>query len=69
MTHTNETRRARTLAFVFGGGSVLIELILLIAISHAQAPEGRFLAGERCASVTTIEASPVILLRKFEVSL
>jgi len=69
MTHTNETRRARTLAFVLGGCSVLIELTLLIAMSHAQAPEGRFLAGEPCAPVLTVEASPVILLRKIEVAL
>ncbi len=68
--NTQANRRARTLAFALGGLSVVIELAMLVGLSHAQAPEGKFLAGRTgCAPMTLTEGSPVILLRKFELSL
>ena len=69
MTHINQTRRAQTIALVLVGCIVVIELTLMIALSHARAPEGRFLAGERCTPESQVKAGPVTFLRKFEVSL
>ncbi len=68
--NTQANRRARTLAFALGGLSVVIELAMLVGLSHAQAPEGQFLAGQAgCAPQAVIESSPVILMRKRELSL
>lgn len=68
--NTQANRRARTLAFALGGLSVVIELAMLVGLSHAQAPEGKLLAGQTgCATMTVTESSPVILMRKLELSL
>jgi hypothetical protein len=67
---TDSHRRARSLAFGIGALCVVFELLMLIAFSHANAPEGRLLAGHaRCNTVVSSPVSPVILLRRLELSL
>ncbi|MEM6638648.1 MAG: hypothetical protein AAF610_01960 [Pseudomonadota bacterium] len=62
--------RARQLAFAIGGAAVLIELLALVAVSHARAPTGQFLAGDAHYLVAPAPANPpVILFRPAERSL
>lgn len=68
--NTSPALRAKRLAFVLGGCSVLLEMAFLIAVSHAKAPEGQFLAGDQhCAPAHVAPAAPVVLLPNFELSL
>lgn len=63
-------QRARSLAFGIGTISVMVELIVLVALSHANAPEGCVFAGHNDSElVIAAPLSPVILLRRMELSL
>ena len=62
--------RARRLAFILGGAAVLLELALLVGVSHARAPEGQFLAGPTNSVSVPVSPTPaVIMLRQLELSL
>ena len=62
--------RPRHLAFGIGALGMLAELLLLVAMSQANAPDGQRFAGTtRCAPMATVQTSPVMLLRRLERSL
>ncbi|MFK7886222.1 MAG: hypothetical protein AB8G16_05095 [Gammaproteobacteria bacterium] len=68
--NTSPALHAKRLAFVLGGCSVLLEMAFLIAVSHARAPEGQFLAGQdHTVAAHVVPAPPVVLLPRFELSL
>ncbi len=63
-------QRARRLAFALGGAAVVMELFVLVAMSHARAPDGQFLAGTtRCVTAPAMDSPAVIMLRSLELSL
>lgn len=69
--NNSTAKRARRLAFALGGAAVVFEMLVLLAVSHARAPEGQFLAGAaHCAPAPAPANSPsVILLRQLELVL
>lgn len=62
--------RARRLAFALGAAAIVLEMLVLMAVSHARAPEGQFLAGSvHSAPAATAQSPAVILMRQLELSL
>lgn len=67
---TSPALHAKRLAFILGGCSVLLEIALLIAVSHARAPDGQFLAGqEQCPPAHLVPGAPIVILPNVELSL
>ena len=62
--------RARRLAFALGAAAIVLEMLVLLAVSHACAPEGQLLAGSvHSAPASTPDSPAVILMRQLEISL